>query len=669
MQIDEPTHSSRVDHAASAVHLPPTSSWRNTDTAMSDGFKPPLNRHAVAFTGRLVPVIAVVASIDAIAHIVASVWPGRPTWSSLDRTSWVLWTAQLILGLSIGIGVRTQGRSAHRQRQIAAVLSGAVVLMLVLAAGFRPHWALKLNPAFIAVLGFAVLATLFRRAGGALVGQALALAITTFTLTGLCAALYGYHSLHDGTVLLGLAAAVFYLRPSEGLAAKFNAATAGGSVLRRLPLLVLLPQLIDWLALEGQRVGYYGEDAGVLFQATVTTFFVGALVWSMATALHEKHCAFLSAEDELRASEERYRKLVDMSPFAIVVKSERRIEFANPAAQRMAGAEHPRQLLMRSPFTFIHPDARREFESGVCQVLRDGIAMPRMEKRIVRLDGTELDVELSVSPVDYHGQRLAQVVARDVTIQKRALDALRASEERFRVAFEEAAVGMALISTEGLFLRVNGKLCEITGHTPADLCERSIDGMTHPDDVALGRPQRERLLAGEISSYQIEKRCIRADGNLVWIAATVSVVRRIGGEPDYLIAFVEDISERRNLEAQIRQSQKLEAIGQLAGGVAHDFNNMLTAIYGHVALLEEQPALTPAGLESLHEIAEAARRATSLTRQLLLFSRREVVQPRTMDLNAAVTGMGKMLRRLIGEQIQMHVELHPAPLEIYADPG
>ena len=149
----------------------------------------------------------------------------------------------------------------------------------------------------------------------------------------------------------------------------------------------------------------------------------------------------------------------------------------------------------------------------------------------------------------------------------------------------------------------------------------------------------------------MEKRYIRKNGSLIWIQLTVSLARGPQNEPRYFISIVEDIDERKHLEEQLLHSQKMEAIGRLAGGVAHDFNNLLTVISGYGEMMIKETAHEPSLLSKVEAICAAAERAAVLTHQLLAFSRRQVVQPRTLDLNDVVAKMEQLLHRLIGEKV------------------
>jgi PAS domain S-box-containing protein len=261
------------------------------------------------------------------------------------------------------------------------------------------------------------------------------------------------------------------------------------------------------------------------------------------------------------------------------------------------------------------------------------------------------------------------VSLRDVTEREHAAAVLQDSEARFRATFEQAALGMSMTAPDGRLLRVNEKFCRITGYNSAEMLARSFQDITHPDDLDVWVQNVRRLLAGETTTFTLEKRYVRKDRSSVWVELTASLVRRSDGSPDYFIALIEDITPRRSLETQLRQAQKMEAVGQLAGGVAHDFNNMLTAIQGHVSLMGMATTLPAPARESLGEIMNAAQRAAGLTRQLLLFSRREVMQPTRLNLNETVTSIAKMLQRLIGEDVRMRLHLHPRSLPVQADAG
>ena len=262
------------------------------------------------------------------------------------------------------------------------------------------------------------------------------------------------------------------------------------------------------------------------------------------------------------------------------------------------------------------------------------------------------------------------------TVEESAARALQESESRFRAIFEQAAVGMADASLDARFIRLNQRFCEILGYSREELLGLTFREITHPDD--LDRDQRlvAQLLSGELSNWAVEKRYLRKDGGVVWANLLLSLLRSPSGGPLHFVAVVEDITgqkraeeERHNLERQLLQAQKMESVGRLAGGVAHDFNNHLTVINGYCAMLLDEIGPGDPLRESVDEILLAGQRAAALTRQLLAFGRKQVAEPRTVSLNDVVADALKMLSRLIGEDVEIITHLDAGLGAVVADPS
>ncbi|HEX4929090.1 MAG TPA: PAS domain S-box protein, partial [Gaiellaceae bacterium] len=246
---------------------------------------------------------------------------------------------------------------------------------------------------------------------------------------------------------------------------------------------------------------------------------------------------------------------------------------------------------------------------------------------------------------------------------------LRESEERFRTMFESAPTAMMLAGIDGSVMAVNRSLEALLGYTEEEFRELPPGDHVHPDDREDGAALYAELIRGERDSYRREALFLTKDGRTVVAHLSAALVRDADGRPNYVIAMADDVTEQKQLEEQLRQSQKLEAIGRLAGGVAHDFNNMLTAIGGYTAFaLEHADDGSPLRAD-LHEIRKATDRAALLTRQLLAFSRKQVLEPELLNLNGIVVELETMLRPLIGEDIVLTTKLEPALGPIEADPG
>lgn len=234
---------------------------------------------------------------------------------------------------------------------------------------------------------------------------------------------------------------------------------------------------------------------------------------------------------------------------------------------------------------------------------------------------------------------------------------------------------MALIAPNGAVLQINQKYCDILGYSADELIKRGLEPITHPKDREVERECVRRTLAGEIQSYSVDKRFQKKDGPLFWVNLSNKLVRDSSGKPRYFISVVQDISvfqditERKHLEEQLMQAQKMEAIGRLAGGVAHDFNNLLMVIIGYCGMiLRRLPDPDPVRHE-IGEIKMAGERAAALTAKLLAFSRQQVVRRHVTNLNTVMVDIKELLRRLIGEDIDLSVTIEPGLGLVNADEG
>ena len=243
------------------------------------------------------------------------------------------------------------------------------------------------------------------------------------------------------------------------------------------------------------------------------------------------------------------------------------------------------------------------------------------------------------------------------------------TEMAYALIFEEAPIGMAFVSPDYRILRANRALSQMLGYSEEQLTTRTFVDITHPDDISKDALQADRLFRQEIPNYQMEKRYIRKDGRVIWGSLTVSLVRGPDGEPRYALGMVENITERKKVDEQLREAQKMESAARVASGIAHDFNNLLTVINGYSDLLQSEAGHPDRLREGLEEIGRAGDRAAVLMRQLLAFGRKQRTRTRPVDLRAVVADTEKMIRRVIGEEISLTTRLDPACGQVLGDRG
>jgi PAS domain S-box-containing protein len=262
------------------------------------------------------------------------------------------------------------------------------------------------------------------------------------------------------------------------------------------------------------------------------------------------------------------------------------------------------------------------------------------------------------------------VVAQDITARKRSVEALRAAEERTRFALQNAGVGIWDMDYTTGILRWSETLEAHYGLQPGTFggtFEAFVERI-HPDDRAsVLETVGKAMKTG--TDFSTNNRTIWQDGTVRWLSGAGRILLGEHGEPVRGIGISLDVTERRTLEAQFHQAQKMEAVGRLAGGVAHDFNNLLTAIFGYCELLLEDVSQSDPRRPDITEIQKAGTRAAGLTRQLLAFSRKQIIEPTLLDLNVVVAEIRGMLERLIGEDIKVAVRLRPELALVEADRG
>jgi PAS domain S-box-containing protein len=373
------------------------------------------------------------------------------------------------------------------------------------------------------------------------------------------------------------------------------------------------------------------------------------------------------AEKQVVRMESRYRGLLEAAPDAMVVVNQSgEIVLLNVQAEKQFG--YRRDELLGQKVKNIIPkgfaerliaDDLRSTEDALAQQIGTGIELIGRRK-----DGSEFPIEIMLSPLDGVDGILVTAAIRDITERKRRdydLSCMAAVVE----SSHDAITGLSI---EGIVLTWNHGAARIYGYSAEEAMGRSVLFLS-PPERSIEDSKLLEMVAHTDALENFETVRVKKDGTRVQIALTLSAIRNTDGQMVGISSVARDVSDSKTLEEMLRQSQKMEAVGQLAGGVAHDFNNLLSVIIGYTGLLLDEMKPDDPERKSIEEIQKAGERAALLTRQLLAFSRKQVLQPKVLDLNTVVVGAEKLLQRLIGEDIELHVIPNYALGQIKADAG
>jgi PAS domain S-box-containing protein len=357
------------------------------------------------------------------------------------------------------------------------------------------------------------------------------------------------------------------------------------------------------------------------------------------------------AEEALRASEALTRSVVYSAVDGIITTDESgAIQSFNPAAERMFGYTAEQVIGKNLGILMAQPDNERH-DSYIRAYLEGGrkkiIGIGR-ESQAIRKDGTTFPVELAVSEMLLPGRRMFTGILHDITNRKAAEAALTDTNVKLQAIIETSPLAIVTLDLDGRVVAWNPAAERMFGWSAAEALNQVLPVV----------PEAERLeLVGQIRDggplLGVDRRRLRKDGSPIEVTLWTAPLRNPSGELSGVMGIYADMTQSRQLEEQFRQAQKMEAVGRLAGGIAHDFNNILTVITGYGEMVSEKVADDPVMGEEMQEILKAADHATVLTSQLLIFSRRHVVSRESLDLNTVVAKLERMLRRIIGEDVEL----------------
>jgi two-component system cell cycle sensor histidine kinase/response regulator CckA len=387
----------------------------------------------------------------------------------------------------------------------------------------------------------------------------------------------------------------------------------------------------------------------------LVTVLLGVLLfagWLTGRTLRERRKA-RRAEEELGATQQNYRVLTEQAADGIfLVDKDGRFLVVNSRLCEMLGYTEEEMWRLNLLDTYLGDEreyGRQRFAAFPC-----GTSI-RFERLMRRKDETSIPVEVSVVRL---GDGRRQEIVRDITERKQAEATLRESEERFRRVFEEGPLGLALVGKDYRFLKVNGALCQMVGYSEAELLQMSFADITHPDDLRANIELAEKVFKREIPFYQLQKRYVRKNGEIIWIKLTASVLRDQRDEALYGLGMIEDMTEIRRTQEETLARQKLESLGVLAGGIAHDFNNLLGGILAEAELVEADLPPYSFPVEEIQRIKQSALRGSEIVRELMIYAgQNRTVLFEAVDVSRLAEEMLELLKVSISKQAVLRTVL------------
>lgn len=395
--------------------------------------------------------------------------------------------------------------------------------------------------------------------------------------------------------------------------------------------------------------------------------------------------------NDLAECEERSSRLLDASPYPILIveEVEGRVAYANDAAARLVGAPDPSHIVGRPTGEVVQEDPTKQASLRV-QALAVKGASPAVED-FIRPDGSRVELQSVVVPITRSGRRARCIIGVETAEYRLAEEALSESERRFRSAFEDAAIGMALMGADGSWLQVNGALCVMLGYSKDEMLSSKLQALALPEDSDADADLNRQMFEGKLQTFQRERRLVHKDGRTLWVWMSGSLVRDAEGRPLYAVVQVQDITAKKRAEEELRkyssqleimvkqrteelerthalllEAERLAAIGSMAAQVGHDLRNPLTAITTNIYLLEQSlPASQKAKLEGpLKLINSAVRHANKIVDDLVEYSRPSELKKARLSLRAVIADAVHDVP--IPDNIRVHLKLSP-DVSVYGD--
>lgn len=474
-------------------------------------------------------------------------------------------------------------------------------------------------------------------------------------------------ALHTAFLFLMLGHGMFAARCGHGWMGVFTSPRASGVIARRiLPGAILFPLAIGWLRLEGQRIGLYQTEFGLALFASLNIATFAMVLWFAARSLSASEARLEGANENLALSEERLRMATTGGGIGTWNWDLLTGRMHNsPLCRQICGLPPTGEVSIVETVARIHPDDHAMVEKAMNRASRSGGEL-NVECRMIWPDG-------SVHWVASNGKAFSDASGRAIRVEGivQEITERKFAEEQTKLLAAIAESSEDAIFTKdlrGVVTSWNPGAERIYGYKPEEIVGQPIGMLAVPGKEKELEELMERLRQGEtIRQFEAQRRA--KSGKILDVSLTVSPLRDSSGMPMGMSVVARDITGQRAVERQLRQSQKMEAVGQLAGGVAHDFNNLLMVMMSYAQIIRDAPPANPQQQKNALQILEAGERAAAVTRQLLAFSRKQMQDLKIIDLNEVILQFCKMLPHFLGEQIQLEFSLGAKAAWIRADRG
>jgi PAS domain S-box-containing protein len=486
-------------------------------------------------------------------------------------------------------------------------------------------------------------------------------------------------AINTAVAFLSLCMAALLAHPGKGFMRVFTGGSISGLIASTLlPVVVIIPFLFGWISLAGERAGYYDMSFALALSVILNIAVLFSLTYISVKKLFLSEAHRQSAETELRDSERKYRSLVESAGDAIFLADAvtGNLVDCNRKAEELVG--RPKNEIIGMHQSQLHPpDKAEEYRDIFRNHVETGKEIMD-DLLVVHKDGRHIPVDIRATMFEIQGKFLVQGIFRDITGRKRVEEALMESEALFRGVFDYSKVGVNVLGPDYKYTKVNRAFCDMVGYSEKELLSHDFKGITHPDDIGPNLNLSNKLRAGEIDFFHLEKRYIHKNGGVVWGDLTVSSVRKEDGSVQYVVALVQDITERKLAENELRiakeQAESATKLkDQFVSLVAHDLRSPFTSMMGLLRYFAGRKSFlaNEEDRKAFDTVFQSGDRMLAMIEDLLKTSRLQTGQvmpnPRFFKANTAVAvTIGSISHTAAQKGIEIINEV-PEAMRLYAD--